>query len=161
MSQNKLSREHELTRLIDEAAIKRLVARYIHCADTKDSDNYVKLFAPDAVLEWRDTRYDTPEKICSLPVGATTSFQLLRHVITNHIIDLDSDRASGTLYCTAYQLSEVPKSPNKYGTQVAFLTYHDQYLRGGELGWQFARRRIAVEFLHHVVMETREPPGTA
>jgi len=57
----------------------------------------------------------------------------------------------------AFQLSEVPKSPRRFGTQVAYLTYHDHYVRGGELGWLIKNRRIDVEFLQHVVMETREP----
>jgi hypothetical protein len=153
-----LSRDQEIDRIIDEAAIQRLAKRYIECADTKDPENYIKLFAPNAVLEWRGTKFDTPEKIKSLPAGATKDFQLLRHVITNHIIRLDGDRATGTIYCMAFQLSEVPKSPNKYGTQVAYLTYRDRYVRGGEMGWQFAYREIDVQFLQHVVMETREPP---
>jgi hypothetical protein len=111
-------------------------------------------------LEWRNTRYDTPEKIRRIPIDATASFQLLRHVITNHIIRLDGDRATGKLYCMAFQLSEIPKSPMRYGCQVGYITYHDRYVRGGELDWQFENRRIDVQFLQHVVMETRDPATT-
>jgi hypothetical protein len=127
-----------------EAGIRRLVARYAECADAKDGESYVKLWAPGAVLEGDGYRYYRPEDISAAPTEMTKPFEKLFHMICNHVIHVDGNRATGKVYCMAHHLSRLPEG--RYNDHVAHITYHDRYVRGGE-GWQFDNRRLEVHFV--------------
>lgn len=74
----------------------------------------------------------------------TTPFKKLFHMICNHTIHVDGDRGTGKVYCTAHHLSAIPEG--RCNDHIAYLTYHDRYVRG-PAGWQFENRRLEVHFV--------------
>jgi uncharacterized protein (TIGR02246 family) len=142
--------EERLAALEDREAIRRLVQDYRRHLDARDLQAYSELFADDG--EWQGgTGYGRgPRDIRSMleagldpnpPAPGVTTF----HVVTDPVIDLDGDRATGTVMWALLQRGGVD-SP-----EIRLLGhYEDAYVRvDGQ--WKFARRRAHVDIPHRVL----------
>lgn len=143
-------------RLVIEHACARLALEYARAIDFRDYDNFVELFAADAVLD-----VDVPlhgraailEWVMRRPDEVRS-----RHVITNILIEpQSSDHARGTAYLTLYVHrgpESLTRAPIAFGGAAAVGHYEDRYRRVGTT-WLFERRKQFLAFGDEVL-----PPGS-
>jgi uncharacterized protein (TIGR02246 family) len=139
------SPQARLARLEDIEEIRRLVVRYKLALDGKDTAAYAALFAEDGVL------WCTPELVAQGPAAIkqlvddmggnllTETVGTDSHVIADHRIQTDGDRARGTLTWMYFTIAD-DGGPRL--TKIGH--YNDEYVReGGQ--WKFARREAPTD----------------
>lgn len=119
-----------LDRLLAEADIRQLVARYAVCLDKRDLDGLVDLFVPDARVGSDATGREALRGSFAAQL-ATVGVTILN--TGTHQIDLgDDDMATGHVYCKA----EI-QDGDRWIHQA--IRYDDTY-RQVEGAWRFVRR---------------------
>jgi 3-phenylpropionate/cinnamic acid dioxygenase small subunit len=111
----------------DRDEILQLLYRYCHYIDSHCFHDWVSLFTEDGVFEHRG-RVTTGSNDL-LKMIAATEHEVMRHLVSNPVIDITGDRARVHAYLTVMNGREV-------GSTGA---YEDDLVRT-EQGWRFARR---------------------
>ena len=116
----------------ERALIENLQARYLFALDFKDHDRYVTTFTEDGILDVGNGaavgREAIKAAVANMPGG--------RHHITNLVLRIDGDRATGR---AAWM--HTGKNAEGRMTIGGFGHYEDDLVKvNGE--WLFARRRI-------------------
>lgn len=131
-----------------ERACERLSHAYSRHTDFREYDQFVELFAEDALLNAGGELVgkETIRKAMSKRSDKLRS----RHVVTNHIVDvIDEDHAEGVTYLSLYrEVSEEARDPaNVLGLNgpAAIGHYTDKYVRTAD-GWRFASRVLEFAF---------------
>jgi hypothetical protein len=125
--------EQRLRRLEDEAAIKVLKARYCEfCDNDYDPDGIASLFIETGVWDGGFMgRFEGREAIRTHFQGTSTVMGFAIHHVTNPIIEIDTDTASGQWYlwqpCT--------QTKSNRGIWLA-ARYRETYKRT-DAGWRF------------------------
>lgn len=124
--------------LVDIELIKQLKARYaLACDDDYDPDALAALFAEDAIWDGGFMgRAEGREGIRSFFANASKLVGFAVHGVSNPLIEIDGDRATGRWY-----LDQPMAMKN---TELAFwfcAQYEDEYVRTPE-GWKFQNVRI-------------------
>jgi len=131
------SSEEILRELADLEAIRDLARRYAHCVWQKDVDGAIDLFADDAVMDMGDRPAIEGREALLAEYRATFHLSTFKPFVHNHVIDLDGDRATGTVYLDLRASAE--------GTpMIGYGHYIDHYVRTAK-GWKFARRQLTME----------------
>lgn len=124
--------------VIEELALRDLVARYADAVSRQDSAAVAECFAPDGV--WQVAGYGEPrgrDEIVAFLDGLLGSWDVIVHALLSgrvHLDPTDHHRAAGRWY-----ISEFGRRTD--GTEVFFAgVYHDEYVRDAGL-WRFGRRR--------------------
>ena len=128
-----------VSELEDLEAIRRLTHEYAMAVDTMQLDALVDLFLPEAVYDPGPGGLpvmNDRDEIRAFFKATFESSKNLFHVTSNHIIDVDGDTATGTVY---YQAKGVTTSGASFG---ASGYYADTYTRTAD-GWKFRRRNAA------------------
>lgn len=121
----------------DIVAIQQLLARYNTAVDSGDGPAFAATFTDDGVSINGESRVAGREALAAIPAQATTTVPGLRHWVANHVIDLDGDEATATVYLLALG----------GGTPPRLLTsgrYVDRLRRTPE-GWRFAVREFLAD----------------
>lgn len=127
----------------DIVELKQLAFRCADAIDACDADRFVAVFAPearmhiyhpDAVESFAD--YSGHEQLQAIPARMRNAFAQTMHIITNHLIEMDGDRASGTILCTARHLTL-----DRENTMNVMTRYVDRYERIGS-DWKIVDREI-------------------
>ncbi len=123
----------------DFEAIRRLTYEYAFAVDTRNLDSLVELFVPNAVFDpgpggvpIMNNRDEIREFFRETFAGTTHLF----HLTSNHIIDVDGDTATATVY---YMAAGVTTDGSSFGANGY---YGDTYSRTSN-GWKFLRRQAA------------------
>jgi len=136
-----------IKRLIIERACEQLSIEYARLVDFRDYDNFVELFADDALLDI-GRRLEGKAAIRASIMQRAEDVRS-RHVITNVFVEvLDANSARGIAYLTLYR--HVGPASARYGaidsTQpTAVGHYEDRYVRT-DAGWRFKSRILHVAF---------------
>ena len=124
--------------VVEELALRDLVARYADAVSRQDSAAVADTFAVDGV--WSVGGYGEPRghaEIAAFLDGLLDNWEVIVHALLSGRVHLDPtnhERATGRWY-----ISEFGRRSD--GTEVFFAgVYHDEYARVGGL-WRFARRR--------------------
>lgn len=131
----------------DRAKIEDLQARYLFAFDWNDAEAYANTFTEDGVLNfgWGEIKgrqairdfIDPPGE--QAPEPATPEGErprVGRHIISNIVVDIDGDRATGRAYWT-----HMTTDATGYGTVDFFGHYEDEMVKvNGE--WLFASRHV-------------------
>lgn len=133
----------------DRALIEDLQARYMFALDFKDVDKYLSTFTEDGVLDIGTGEIKGHEAIRKIISGMPASAQAAaktapklrpatgRHNITNIVIKVDGDKASGVAYWFHYGNN----NPNRTATLDSYGHYVDELAKvNGK--WLFTKRRI-------------------
>ena len=122
---------------LDIEAIRRLTHEYSRAVDTFQLEEIVALFAADAVFDLRG--FGAPEEARGLDAirasftGLIESLTACTHLTMNHLIDVDGDKATGTIYCHAFVIGlDGSRDDN-------LALYEDTYIRT-QGGWKFQHR---------------------
>ena len=124
--------------MADVDDIVRLTHDYAHLNDTFQVEALVELFVPDAFFDMTPAGLDRYEGREAIREFFEREKRALRHVIhltSNHRVDVDGDRASGTAYFHAIGVTRRDGVEN-----AARGMYEDAYVRT-PAGWRFASRR--------------------
>jgi len=125
--------------------IRDLALRYALCIDKGDPDGFIALFADGA--EIRIYLMDRAEPLAVVRGAAEfadlvntihTSYHATMHIVTNHLVSVDADDATGTAYCLAHHYY---RAEDRSESEVLPVRYNDRYVRGAD-GWQFLSREI-------------------
>lgn len=135
--------------LVDRAAIVDLTVRYTWALDSKNWDDLDNVFLAEA------TAFLTEELsgVAAIKERVTRALSHLdesQHIVANHQIVIDGDRAS----CRCYlQAQHVRRSAHGGPNFIVAGRYHDQLIRKAA-GWRIARREL-------VIMWTEGNPAVA
>jgi uncharacterized protein (TIGR02246 family) len=145
MTNEDRSLDDRIRRLDDREEIRQLAVSYKLALDGKDTAGYAALFARDGVL------WCTPELVATGPAAIKQlvddmSGNLLTetvgtdlHAIANHLIELDGDRATGSLTWLYYVIGD------DGGPQLSKVGHYvDEYVREDGV-WRFARREAPTD----------------
>ena len=133
----------------DRAAIEDLEARYMFALDFKDPETYGSTFTPDGVLDYGPVvkGRDAIKKVIA-EMGQRAADQAAkdtsglwpsvgRHNISNIVIKVDGDHATGRAYWFHYNNN----TPKRAGVLDAFGIYEDDMVKvDGK--WYFSKRKI-------------------
>jgi len=156
----------------DRSMIEDLQARYLFAFDWGDADGYANTFAEDGILNFGQGEFKGRQAIRSfmappdggeaprgpsLPEGERP--RVGRHIISNIVVKVDGDRATGRAYWT-----HMTTGPTGYGTVDFFGHYEDEMVKvNGE--WLFSKRHIYNEAIpewsagrNNPVMNPSPPP---
>lgn len=138
--------------LDDRLAIRALVEDYARFADRIDNDALAALFTPDGVLRIFERGIAEPvrERVgrgeIAEAIKGLSRYEVTMHLVANHYVILDGDRASGETYCRACHIRPVEGGgPDARENYVMNIRYLDEYVRLDE-GWRIATRELQVEF---------------
>lgn len=127
-----------LQRLEDRLEIQDLMSRYSTAVDAKRLDLLESVFVPGSIVDFRGNggpMLPYPEVVEFLR-DSMAGFAGCQHYVTNHLIELDGDRATCRIYVFTYLASIVD------GDEVLFADggWYDDELVRTPAGWRIQRR---------------------
>lgn len=135
--------ETRITRIEDIEAIKKLKARYCEiCDDMHNPNRITSLFAEDGIWESPDFgKAQGHGAIWELFQGFQEMFSFSQHNITNPIIDVNGDRATGIWYIMG------PWDYTEDGREIWMTArYDDDYVKI-DGAWKYQHLRAAVRMV--------------
>lgn len=127
----------------DIIALNQLAYRYAHAIDTCDDVLLNQVFTPDGRMRVYHPGEDAPfidlsgpEELASVPRTMMPAHLRTMHQMTNHMVDIDGDSATGQVYCCARHLTLDGKS-----SLNVIIRYEDRYNRI-DGAWRIADRKI-------------------
>lgn len=125
--------------------IRNLVATYNNCADRGRIDEFIEVFAPDAILETTgmtmEGKANIEHSIRNIATGKNPDVDLSgsRHQLTTTRIEInDENNAQGWIYFFVSRRGEI----------IEEGTYIDHYIRLAN-GWRIAKRRVKMHYTIH------------
>jgi ketosteroid isomerase-like protein len=149
----------------DRALIEDLQARYMFALDFRDAEAYAATFAEDGVLDYGAGKIKGREAIAAMVAGMRANDEKQRaadtsglrpaagrHNITNIVLDIDGDRATGTAYW--FHLGN--DNPERSAEVTSFGHYEDELVKvDGQ--WLFSLRKIYNEQIPEWVAGSENP----
>lgn len=128
----------------DQAALERLILLYAQACDRRDGGIFERIFREDGLIEGQGFRMDGRAKIVSaVPTMLGEMYIKTAHQVHNILLDIQGDRATGEVYCTAHHISKAENGG--WSDFVMVITYWDQYMK--EAGrWYFKHRKLELEW---------------
>ena len=142
-----MDRQAELNEMLDHFAIKKLMVRYAERIDANDPAGAAACFAPDGIGHyWGE--YQGRAAITERLTGILDQFAATSHHLSNVMLDVDGDSATGLSYVYAFHRYVPSLEPlHVWGRWVDRIVRID-----GE--WLFARREVSLVGR----MEPGDPP---
>ena len=134
-----------LRRLEDLEAIRQLKYRYCAaCDDSYDPDRIAVLFTMGAVWDGGPLgRFEGREAIRTFFAGASKAAPFAIHQVTNPIIEIDGDQATGAWYL--WEPIVMVRESRSDALWMA-ATYDDRYVRAGD-AWLFDHVKVNLRML--------------
>lgn len=131
--------EQKVQMLLDRMEIIDTQNRYATGVDTRDRDLYRSCFTDEMELDMSGMGLGEPMKISAdvwadQAISLVSGFQSTQHIITNHVINIEGDRAT----CVAYLQAQHYNPENMY-TVGGFYT--NTLVRTPE-GWRISKLKL-------------------
>jgi pantothenate kinase len=131
--------EKKIQTLLDRMEIIDTETRYAKGVDTRDRDLYRSCFTDEMDLDMSGMGTGEPMKIsgdawADQAISLVSGFQSTQHIITNHVITIDGDRAT----CTAYVQAQ-HYNPQNMWTVGGYYT--NTLVRTAE-GWKISKLKL-------------------
>jgi ketosteroid isomerase-like protein len=124
----------ETAAVADKIAIRELTARYNYAIDDGRVDEWVATFTEDGTFESSLLgKHTGKEALRAFGEGYSAAFTG-RHCTTDHVVDLDGDRARQRCYLVLVN--------NDGGSRVSTTAVYEDELRRTPNGWRFTNRRV-------------------
>ena len=127
----------------DVIELNQLAYRYAAAVDACDESLFLSVFAPDACLRSYHPGAVEPfadlaghAQLATIPNTMRGMYRATTHMMTNHLVDVAGDEASGEVLCTARHLEMDGAS-----TINVVIRYVDRYARH-QGAWRIADRQI-------------------
>jgi hypothetical protein len=133
----------------DRLALRALVDSYASAVDRLDAGLFASLWTDDAVLSvhFPDGRPPVElrgDDIRGVPQRLDDLWQRTFHLLANHLVRLDGDRAAGEAYCVAQHVTDTGRVA--YDHEMT-IRYDDVYRRQDGV-WRFERREVHMLWTH-------------
>ncbi len=127
--------------LADEKAIVDLTIRYTWVLDHRRLDELSEVFADEATADYgRLGIFKGPSDIAAAVSRSLGRFDRSQHLVSNHQVNLDGDRASGRCYFQAQHVWVDASGAHNYTVAGNYL---DRFVRTGS-GWRISERVLRV-----------------
>src|ERR1700740_1646039 len=134
----------------DRLAIRELVEGYGHCADRRDANGQMALFAEDShFVVYRNAKDPKPSQELHSRAALAPVFDdlnqydaTMRFVGQSTVLSLTGDRATGEAYTIAHHLTV---DGGKRGLMIAALRYGDTFVKT-DGAWLFSERKLYVDW---------------
>ena len=124
----------------DRQAIVDVCTSYALALDSRDWERLRRCFTDDAVADYGGASsdgYPTIEQTCRQALEPLSASQ---HLLGNHLVRVDGERAESTCYFQAQHVMSGLQGGSDY---IVAGRYDDRFLRTGE-GWRIAHRKLTV-----------------
>lgn len=130
----------------DRDAIIEVLRRYAEAIDTRQREAARELFTPDAVLDYRSSHgpRGPRDEVVDWLLDALEGVTLTQHLLTNHKVGIDGDRAT----CTTLMLNPLALADPAGGEATVLLfggRYDDELVRT-DGGWRISARVHVVDW---------------
>jgi 3-phenylpropionate/cinnamic acid dioxygenase small subunit len=129
--------------LEDIVALEQLAFRYADAIDACDLERFLAVFTRDARLHIYHPDAEEPfadlsghDELRIIPGRMRDMFAQTMHIMNNHLVALDGDRATGTVLCVARHLTL-----DRENSMNVMIRYVDRYERS-DGAWKIADRQI-------------------
>ena len=133
----------ELDLLANRLSIEDLFARYAHTADTYDADGWIDCFSADGIFEVAANdggiKFVGRENLKEFIYAHIHLLPGTRHVMTNHLVDIDGNRAQHR--CT---LTGMLSRPEKVYTFIS--GWYESNLEKASGQWKIKHRIVHVDY---------------
>lgn len=140
-----------LQSLVDRQSIVDLTVAYTYALDTKSWDDLDRVFLPEATA-YLTEELSGREAIKARVRRALEGLDLSQHLIGNHQILIDGDRATGCCYLQAQHVRDAAPGPPNF---IVAGRYDDHYVRTLD-GWRIERRELTIMWTEGNPAVTRE-----
>lgn len=133
-------RDPELQRLIDESAIRNLLAHYPRGLDRHDTETLASIYHHDGI-EDHGVFNGSAQEYVDWMAGRNVEGTHWMHNNTTQVIEVDGDVAFSETYCLAFKRIPEPEPDGRrkeYLTRVRYLDRLEK--RDGE--WKIAHRKV-------------------
>jgi len=127
----------------DVVELNQLAYRYAAAVDNCDAELFKSVFKENGRLRSYHPGTDTPfadlgghDQLVVIPNTMRGMHRHTMHMMTNHLVDVNGDEATGTVLCTARHLD----NDGSHSMNV-MIRYEDKYERQAG-SWKIADRRI-------------------
>ncbi len=120
--------------LLEEQAIRQLVARYADAVGRRDAKAWGETWTDDGVWELMGQRKEGREQVVKLWSAIMSGFEMVVQIPGSALIEVDGDRATGRWYMIEYIAGPAMLNMGHYLDRY-------QKVRGE---WRFAHRRFDV-----------------
>ena len=120
-------------------ALRRLVDEYSRAVDTRDGARFAAVFAPDGVLAVYEPGADEPSltytgtQELSTVVALVANWSTTLHLMANHVVDIDGEKAEGLVYGLTFHFKDGPGAKGEDTLMV--MHYRDRYVHADERWW--------------------------
>lgn len=128
-----------LQTIVDRQAIVDLTVAYTFALDTKEWDALDDVFLPDATA-FLTEELTGRDAIKARIRRALEQLDISQHMISNHRIEIDGDRATGRCYLQAQHVREAAPGPPNF---IVAGSYDDRFVRTPE-GWRIEHRVLTI-----------------
>ena len=136
----------EYRRVVDEAAIRDLAARYCWAIDTLDREAFGRVFTPDATALLGNSHHDGIDDIWSKVDTTLSPLTCSQHLIGSQVVDLGPDGDTATHRCQFHAQHVREGTSTEGGSQfVVAGSYTDDVVRTAD-GWRIRHRVLAVSW---------------
>lgn len=123
----------------DHTAITELTHRYCWAIDDRDWPALEALFTPDATARLADRDFQHRAAIVAHCRSVLSPLDASHHMVSNHLIDVDGDRATSRCYVQAQHTRLALDGGENW---LLGGRYHDTLART-EHGWRITHRTLA------------------
>jgi hypothetical protein len=142
------NRSVNMLEIEDKIALRALVDTFSILADQKEARKQTELFTENAIVETYingtlATKLKGREEIGNTFENFLKNFDIVYHFNGQHLVSIQGDHATGTLYCMTYLFGT--ENGKKLKTSIG-VRYHDEYVR--ENGkWLIGKRTSFFDWL--------------
>ncbi len=132
-------------RLLDRADIMDTIHKYATGIDLHDWATYRSIFADEVEFDFSSFEGQPPTMMkaddwVAQVRSVLAGFDATQHVLTNHVIDIDGDRASTTVYMQAEHFL----ANNQGDNSIALGGYYNHVLSRTPSGWKITKCKLTV-----------------
>jgi len=127
--------ERAMGRLVDEQAVVALTIAYCWALDTGRFEDLRDVFLPDATASLLEERAGI-DSIIERISGALSPFDDSQHMVSNHQVVIDGDRAT----CRCYLQAQHVRHAAEGGPNYIIAGRYEDDLERTPAGWRISRR---------------------
>jgi 3-phenylpropionate/cinnamic acid dioxygenase small subunit len=135
----------EYRRVVDEAEIRDLAARYCWAIDTLDREAFGRVFTPDATALLGNSHHEGIDDIWSKVESTLGPLTCSQHLVGSHVVEIDEadgDRARHRCQFHAQHVRDGVEGGSQF---VVAGSYTDDVVRTPD-GWRIHRRVLQVSW---------------
>lgn len=129
----------------DIVELNQLAYRYAAAVDNCDTRGFLAVFVPDGRLRSYHPDSDDPfadlighDQLAAVPETMRGMYGATAHMMTNHLVSVDGDEATGEVLCMARHLATGDGDPVSLNVVIRYI---DRYVRL-DGAWYIADRQI-------------------